>query len=166
MLPYKIDERSVICPIVFTSPLPLADCVKRVQESFDKRVGISFALIYGRIEKVDDKTYVFSLYQHFKNGRQAVYGHLIAQTDSSTLVDASFTMERPAGWEYIGEIIIATVVLAASKSLAALIVVAIIILIVLIFLFTTRNKRSRLPRQLSSPPTSELLGYFERALKQ
>jgi len=81
-------------PIRFIAPLPIDECAKRLQESIGKPLGCSFGHIQGEIEKVNETTYKFLLYQVEKGQRYSVEGYLYVETESSTLVDSYHVTER------------------------------------------------------------------------
>ena len=81
-------------PVRFIAPLSIDECAKRLQESIGKPLGCSFDRIQGKIEKVDERTYKFLLYQVSKGQRYSVEGYLYVETESSTLVDSYHVTEK------------------------------------------------------------------------
>lgn len=160
------EKIAYIYPINFISPLPIVECAARIQASLDKRMGMSFAVMYGYVEKTNEGAYAFSIYQNLQNGRQTVSGNLYAKTDSSTVVDASFVQDKDNGWKFVAITIMIIISFAAAQFEGWLIATAITTLILGCFIYYSWRTKTNPPRQVTSPPASELLWYFERTLKQ
>jgi hypothetical protein len=172
MLPIGTENFGLIYPMKFTSPLSIAECKNRLQQSLGKSMGSLFTPIEGEVEMLDDKTCKFRLYQVVsKSGNRNIVGYLYAQTDSSTLVDAVFGIETTPPAQLTAVIIVMVIVavmfISFQQILAAL--VSTLILGSLSY-FVWRNKPSnyqlpRPPHQFKKEPASQLLWWFERALK-
>lgn len=164
---HPINKRKVAYsyPINFTSPLPIEECATRIRNSFNYRMGLSLAVMYGFIERIDDTTYQFELFQDLKDGRQTISGFLRMQSTSQTLVEAAFEPDINHGWTIMLVIVFTVVLITASQSMEGAIVSVTIVVIFGIYLYRNRGMRNKPLRQNISPPISELLWYFERTLK-
>jgi hypothetical protein len=160
-------------PVNFIAPLPIEECVNRIEASYDKRMGMSFAYMQGSFEQLDKITYKFSLYQNLKYWRETVSGHLIAQTEATTLIEASFTrgdpptpMDPDKARLLLPIVIISTLVCGLLTPMPWGLIIPIIILIMVSLVLYTNWKRKNSPPKPMPPPASELLWWFERTLKQ
>lgn len=158
-------------PIEFTVALPLEECANRIRESLGKIMGMEFATMRGYIEKVDEITYEFSVYQNLKFGRKAINGRFIAVSSSSTRIEGTFlygvTVNRvpPEREKFLMPILIISTMICGlmTPMPAGLIVMALIAAVVGLVLYTNQKR-------LSSPPplrepVSELYWWFKRTLK-
>ena len=153
--------------IQFTAPLPLEECANRVRQSFDQRMGMSFATMQGHLEKIDDTTYEFSLYQELKNQRETVSGRFIAQTVSSTLIEASFKRDIRSDWVYIPILLITIVTCFAGSTALGLVALTILAALLGLFIYTKQRAKMHPERKPQlREPASELLWYFQRTFKQ
>jgi len=125
-------------------------------------MGISLAVMYGFIQRIDENTYQFELYQELRDGRQTISGYLRMQSASQTVVEAAFEPDINDAWT----IMIAIMMLIAASQYREGAIFSVIILVVFgLYFYRSRNKGDKPPRQAKSPPVSELLWYFERTLK-
>jgi len=159
-------------PIKFIAPLPLEECTNFIRASFDKRMGMSFAHMQGHLEKIDDSTYEFSLYQNLKHWRETVSGRFIAQSKSTTLIEASFSRGSsrismmPEQEKFLLPIII--IAIGACGLMTPMpwgLIIPISLFFMIGFILYTNKKRQTSPPKPMPPPASELLWYFERNLK-
>ncbi len=147
-------------PLQFTSPLPIMECAKRLQASFGKPMGCLYTAIKGHVEKVDDTTYIFTLYQNYRGGHK-ITGRLIAQSESSTLIDALHTVDRaswPTGILFAVVMIAVLFVVETPKGeISNALWLSIVFVIVTVgIIFTSLRAQS----------ISQLVWWFERTLKQ
>ena len=147
-------------PIKFISPLPIAECTKRLEESIGKPMGCLYTVTKGKIEKVDDTTYKFVLYQDYLGGHK-ITGHLFAQTESNTLIDALHTVDRSRWWMGILFVAILIVVIFIEVAPKQGIVTALGLSAILLAM-----TGSILLVSLKAQPLSQLLWWFEHTLKQ
>ncbi len=160
-------------PIQYIAPLPLEECVNRIRQSFDKRMGMSFAFMRGNIQKINESSYEFSLYQNLKYWKETVEGRFVTLNSSTTQVEASFS-RGGSSWRLPPEkekflipiIIITTLLCGFMTPMPYGLIIAIIIAATVGFIQYTNWKRMSSPPKPMPPPASELLWYFERTLKQ
>jgi hypothetical protein len=165
-MPPSDSEKSTFgYPIQFTASLPLEECANRIRQSFDKRMGMSFAHMQGHLEKIDASTYEFLLYQELKNSRETVSGRFIAQTASSTLIEASFKRDMRSDWMFIPILFITIVTCFAGSTALGLVALAITTALLGLYIYLKRKAKNSPPRKPKYAPASELLWYFERTLK-
>ena len=155
-------------PINFIAPLSLEECANRIRQSYNQRMGVRNAMMQGHLEKTDDITYTFSLYQDLRFGRETVSGRLKGQSESSTVIDAQLTNSNPLGGaggsSFILILLLASLCGFASSRVSAALGLITLGLLFGILLFA-RWKRKSAPPSAPKPPISELLWYFERTLK-
>jgi hypothetical protein len=144
----------------FMAPLPIDECAKRLQESIGKPMGCLYTAIKGHIEKVDETTYQFTLYQDYRGGHK-IAGHLYAQSDSTTLIDALHTVDR-SSW-LTGLFFVVTVVIIAFAVELPKGEVATAIEVSIVFVVVTA---AIILLSLKAQSISQLLWWFERTLKQ
>ena len=152
----------------FTASLPLDECVRRIRDSFDKRMGMNFAHMQGYLQKIDAVTYEFSLYQELKNQRVTISGRFVAQSASTTLVKAWFRRDYSAV-VWIAAIPLLFMMIGscfAASLIWGLVALAILTALVGLYLYSKQKTTANPQPNSKYAPASELLWYFERTLKQ
>lgn len=158
-------------PIQFTTALPIEECVNRIRESLGKSTGMEFATMQGHIEKINETTYEFLLFQNLRYGAGRIKGYLIAANSSSTQIEASFfgispNRVPPEREKFlIPTLIVSTIICGLMTPMpVGLIIMALIAAVVALILYTNQ-KRLTLPSPLREP-ISELYWWFKRTLKE
>ncbi len=169
MLPINTENFGIIYPIKLTSPLPIAECKNRLQQSLGKAMGSLFTTIEGEVDMVDETTCKFRLYQDVsKGGRRNIVGYLYAQNASSTEVDAIFGIERyPYAFLLIASMLFT--ILVTFLFLQEILMALVVVLLTSGFFYLEHRRRSsppQPPRLFKKEPMSQLLWWFERTLKQ
>ncbi len=144
----------------FTSPYPIEECAKRLRESIGKPIGCLAVRVKGHVEKVDAVTYEFSLYQPYRGGHK-ITGHLYVETESTTRIEATHTVDRSS---WLSGIIFAVVLMIMMFIVqipngdlsTAFIISGILVAVTISIMFISAK----------SQHVSQLVWYFERTLKQ